>query len=77
MRAMAATDEDELDRLQAIATEYAVTIRVLAVVVELLLAEVGEDTIAISDETLERSPDIKAWRDTVRNQVVITVERGE
>lgn len=65
----------EITDLRLIRDEYQVTVRVLAVVVELLLAEVGGDTIEISDETLARSPDLRAWREPAKNTVAITVSR--
>lgn len=79
MQVMVAIDDvdDELERLRAIKLEYSVTVRVLAVVVELLLAEVGGDTIEISDETLADSPDLRAWRVNERSTVAITVDRPE
>lgn len=66
----------ELDRLRAIAAEYSVTVRVLAVIVELLLREIGGDVVEIEDATLANSPDLKAWRENEREAVAITVERG-
>jgi hypothetical protein len=72
-----AIDEVELDHLRAVKREYAVTVRVLAVVVELLLAKVGGDTIEISDETLEASPGLNAWRVNDRRCVAITVTRED
>lgn len=76
MSAPGVTDE-ELDTLLAIKREYSVTVRVLAVVIELLLAEVGGDTIEISDDTLANSPDLKAERIAERNSVAITTTRQE
>lgn len=66
---------DELDRLRAISAEYHVTIRVLAVTIELLLKELGGDVVQISDEALAASPDIRAWRVPEHQGVAITVER--
>jgi len=66
----------ELAELRAFKAEYSVTVRVLAVVVEQLLAEVGGDTIEITDEALENSPDLKAWRIPDLSTVAITVERA-
>lgn len=78
MRVMTAaeTRDDELARLRGVQREYSVTIRVLAVIVELLLLEVGGDTILITDETLDKSPDLRAWRVEEKEAVAITVERS-
>lgn len=70
-------DVDEFERLSAIAAEYSVTIRVLAVVVELLLREIGGDALEIADEMLAQSPNIKAWRIPELAAVAITVDRSE
>jgi hypothetical protein len=64
---------DDLSRLRAIEREYRMTLRVLAVVVERLLGE-GEHVV-ITDEALADTPDLVAWRDEPRKQVVITVAR--
>ena len=69
----AAEEPEDLAQLLAVKREYGVTVRVLAVVIELLLIEVGGDTVEISDEALADAPDLKAWR--VLTGVAITTTR--
>lgn len=68
-------DAVEMASLQAIQREYAVTMRVLAVVVELLLGFTEGDSLAISDEVLVNGPDILAMRNADNNGVELSVFR--
>lgn len=68
---------DEDTELADLRAEYGVTVRVLAVVVELLLTHVGGDCIEISDDNLERSPTLRAWREPARKSVAIAVDRDD
>lgn len=66
---------NEVVRLRALETEYRVTLKVLAVVVERLLAGHEGEHVVITDEALTDTPDLVAWRDVERRQVVIAVAR--
>ena len=63
----------ELAALLRIKAEYEVTIRVVAILVERLLAEVGGDAIEISDANCDNPPDFKAWRDVEAKSVKMTI----
>lgn len=58
-----------------IRNEYHMTIRVLAVVCEQLLALKQMDAIEITDDVLNASPDLHAHRDEERHCTVIRTER--
>ncbi len=65
----------ELARLTAVEREYHVTMRVLAVMAERLLALTGGEFVAISDDALADSPDLHAWRNNDTASVLIEVSR--
>lgn len=67
---------EKLARLLATQREYNVTIRVLAIVVEMLLKVTGAEQAEIGDAAIQDAPDLKAWRDDPRNAVVIEVARS-
>lgn len=68
-------DPDELDRLRIIEAEYSVTVKVLAVVVELFMAAAAGDSIEITDSAVHDAPELQAWRVKDHGSVVITVNR--
>lgn len=55
--------------------EYRITVRVLAVAVERLLALTGGDLVEITDQALAGSPDLRAWREPAKSAVLIAVSR--
>lgn len=65
----------EFARLRALEQEYRVTVKVLAIVVERLLDGSSGEHVVITDEALADTPDLVAWRDEARSQVVIAVAR--
>lgn len=68
-------DRHRLKALEDRSREYSVTIKVLAVVAERLLAAIGGESLVITDEAYQKSPDLKAWRDVPKGQVVVTISR--
>lgn len=66
---------DELIRLRALEREYRVTVNVLAVLAERLMAATHASRIEITDEAYADSPDLNAWRDESRYMVVLTTSR--
>lgn len=74
---LATIDADELDRLRATAREYAMTVRVLAIIVERLLVFTDGRALTITDEAITHPPDLRAWRDEPSHSVIITVNRED
>lgn len=66
---------DELVRLRAVEREYRVTVNVLAVLAERLLAATHARRIEITDAAYADSPDLTAWRDEPNYMVVLTTTR--
>lgn len=66
---------EEWARLKGVEKEYQVTVRVLAVLAERLLALTGGDVVTVTDRALAESPDLNAWRDTAITGVAIAVSR--
>lgn len=62
-------------RLRNIEREYAVTVRVLAVVVERAIENANAHGLVVTDEALMNAPDLRAWREQEKYQVVIQVSR--
>jgi hypothetical protein len=52
-----------VERLCDLEVEYDMTIRVLAVCVELLQGQMRQDEIRVSDAQVTDQPDLTAWRD--------------
>jgi hypothetical protein len=74
---MADRYEDELHRLKSVEAEYRITVRVVAVLAELLLA--GNpylSEIRVNDAALYDSPEMVAWRDEKNHQTVITIKEN-
>lgn len=66
---------DELVRLRGIEREYRVTVNVLAVIAERLMAATHAVRIEITDQAYANSPDLNAWRDHGVHMVVLTTSR--
>lgn len=66
---------DEVTRLRAIDLEYRTTLRVLAVVIERLLAHEPGLTIAINEQALVDSPDLLATRDAAHRVILLSTAR--
>ena len=65
----------ELARLRALESEYRVTLKVLALAVERLLAATGAERLEIDDQAMTDTPDLVAWREHDAARVVIAVAR--
>jgi hypothetical protein len=61
--------------LQAVQREHWVTLNVLGIVVEQLLALTGGETVEIADSALADAPDLQAWRNAARSTVELAVSR--
>lgn len=72
---MNTTVVDELVRLRGVEREYRVTVNVLAVIAERLMAATHASRIEITDLAYADSPDLSAWRDEPNNMVVLTTSR--
>jgi hypothetical protein len=62
-----------LAMLEGIQREYAVTIRVVGILTQRLLAVTGGEMLVITDAAMAESPDVRAWREDALRQVVIQV----
>lgn len=62
-------------RMPDVELEYRLTLRVLAVICERLLAATGGQLIEVGDAAVRDSPDLIALRDEPGNRILISVER--
>lgn len=65
----------EYQRLQAVEREYQVTIKVVAVLTEIVSRLTQGNRVEITDAMIADSPSLTAWRDEKRSTVVIETSR--
>lgn len=71
----APTVDGELERLRNVEREYRVTVRVLAVVAERLLAVTKAQELEVGADAMLDTPDLDAYLDPGRGVIVIKVSR--